>query len=399
VTPDRCEVLILGAGITGCALAYHLAERAIGPVVVYDPETPAAGATGRAAGIVTDQLWNSWDVEVARDSKAEYAALASRWDPSAYSVNGFVRWTHNPVAEPVLDEALARLHRWNVDVRRMEREELERRVPWGRFDAVTAAIGGTTDGVVTPSTMTEIYAEGARQRGVDLRLGVPFGSLSRSDGRWELSSGGSTLRATRVVVAAGAWSKRLLRDARHPVPLTPYRTQAAVLRPSSPSEELFPSVHDIDLDVYVRPESNGRILAGNGTEKAEADPERFQSGGDERFVTHIAESFAERFPGWADAELVRAWAGVCASTPDRRPLVGPIPGAEGLYVVAGFNGFGVMRAAGVAQRLARVLAGGEGRSAELELLEPVLPGRFTGPVVPFPPRPGFTLEAGDDPRF
>jgi sarcosine oxidase, subunit beta len=399
VPAERCEMVILGAGITGCALAYHLAERAVGPVVVYDPRTPAAGATGRAAGIVTDQLWNSWDVEVARESKTEYAALAARWDPSAYSVNGFARWTRDPVAEPILYEALDRLRHWKVEVRRMEPDELGRLIPWGRFDDIRAAIGGTTDGVVTPSTMTEIYAEGARQRGVDLRLGVPFDSLSRSNGRWELTAGGTTLRATRAVVAAGAWSKSILKGAGHPVPLTPYRTQAATLRPPRPSQELFPSVHDIDLDVYVRPESNGRILAGNGTEKVEADPERFQLGGDERFMVHLAESFEERFPGWADAELVRAWAGVCVSTPDRRPIVGPIPGTEGLFVAAGFNGFGVMRASGVAQRLARVLAVGEGSSHELDLLAPVLPGRFTGPIRPFPPRPGFTLEAGDDPRF
>jgi sarcosine oxidase, subunit beta len=400
VPPDRCEVVVLGAGISGCALAYHLAGRGVGPVVVYDPQTPAAGATGRAAGIVTEQLWNEWDVAVARESKAEYAELAGRWDASAYSVNGFVRWTRDPVAESVVGEALARLRRWRVDVRPIGLDELRRRVPWGRFDDVRAAIGNETDAVVTPSAMTEIYAEGARARGVDLRLGQPFGSLAPSDGRWAVVAGGREIRASRVVVAAGAWSKRLLAGAGRPLPLTPYRTQAAELRPAHPTGELFPSVHDIDLDVYVRPELNGRILAGNGTEKGEADPERFQPGGDERFVNHLAESFAERWPGWADAELVRAWAGVCTSTPDRRPLIGPVPGAEdGLFVIAGFNGFGVMRAGGAAQRLAALLAAGEGAGRELERLEPVLPARFSGPVPPFPPRPGFTLEAGDDPRF
>ena len=400
MSSDRFEVAILGAGIVGCALAYHLARRAsVGPVAVYDPRTPAGGATGRAAGIVTEQLWNRWDVEVARASKEEYAALAARWDPAAYSVNGFARWTRDPVAEPVLGEALERMRGWGVPVERWGTDELRRRVPWGRFDDVRAGIGSTSDGVVTPSTMTEIYAEAARRLGVDFRLGTPFGSLLRTGGGWEVAVGGTTLRLRQLVVAAGAWTKSLLQQLGHPVPLAPYRTQAAELRPSPPSEADFPSVHDIDLDVYVRPESNGRILAGDGTERVEADPERFAPGGDERFVTHLAESFASRFPGWADAELVRAWAGVCASTPDRRPLVGPVPGAESLFVVAGFNGFGVMRAAGVAQRLAAVLSVGVGPSPELDLLAPVLPSRFVGPVGPFPPRPGFTLEAGDDPRF
>ncbi len=399
MSSDRCEVAVLGAGIAGCALAYHLVKRHVAPVLVYDPRTPAAGATGRAAGIVTEQLWSEWDVEVARASKAEYESLAARFDRSAYSANGFARWTHDAAVASALEDSVERLKRWGVEVARLGNGELKEKVPWGRFDDVKASVVCRTDGVVAPSAMTEIYAENARRDGVDFRLGTPFDSLARSEGRWALETGGGRVRAERVVVAAGAWSKRLLQLTGFPAPLAPYRTQAALLRPSTSSGERFWSVHDLDLDVYVRPESGGRILAGDGTERTEADPERFSPGADERFVGHLAESFQERFPGWADAELVRAWAGVCSSTPDRRPLVGPVVGADGLFVVAGFNGFGVMRAAGVAQRLAGLLAVGDGPSSELERLSPVLPGRFSGPVRPFSPRPGFTIEAGDDPRF
>src|SRR5208282_571477 len=93
VAIEHLDTVVLGAGIAGCALAYHLAGRHVGAVVVYDPRTPAAGATGRAAGVVTEQLWNEWDVEVARASKNEYAQLAARWDPTAFTANGFARFT------------------------------------------------------------------------------------------------------------------------------------------------------------------------------------------------------------------------------------------------------------------------------------------------------------------
>ena len=396
---DRADVLVLGAGIAGCALAYHLAKRSVGPVVVFDPQTPGAGATGRAAGVVTEQLWDLWDVAVARESKAEYAEFATRWDPSAFSVNGFARWTKNRDAVPVLHAAVERLRGWSVPVSVLDLSTLAEKVPWGRFDDVLGAIWSPDDAVVTPSTMGELYAEAARQAGVDFVFGSPLARFARDGDSWELVTGGRSIRAQRAVVAAGAWSKRLLASVGHPLPLAPYRTQAAVLRPSSPETRLFPSVHDIDLDVYVRPEANGRILAGDGTELVEVDPDLFSTGGDERFVAHLAESFGSRFPGWADAELVRAWAGVCVSTPDRRALIGPVSGATNLFTITGFNGFGVMRAGGAAARLAAVLAAGEGSDRELEGIRPVLPGRFTGPVGSFPIRPGFTLEGGDDPRF
>jgi sarcosine oxidase subunit beta len=399
VADDRADVLILGAGISGCALAFHLARRGVGPIIVYDPQTPSAGATGRAAGIVTEQLWDPWDVAVARESKEEYARLAERYDPTAFAVNGFARWTKAREAVPVLEAAVERLRSWSVPVSVLDLSTLAEKVPWGRFDDVLGAIWSPNDAVVTPSAMGDLYAERARELDVDFVLGSPLGRFARDGNRWELTVDGQTTRCRRAVVAAGAWSKRVLASVGHPLPLAPYRTQAAVLRPSSHDTRLFPSVHDIDLDVYVRPEENGRILAGDGTERVEADPDRYSTGGDERFVTHLAESFGSRFPGWADAELVRAWAGVCVATPDRRPLIGPVPGASGLFTITGFNGFGVMRAGGAAARLAAVLAAGDDSEPELDKIRSVLPDRFTGPLAEFPIRPGFTLEGGDDPRF
>ena len=154
--PAPAEVAILGAGIAGCALAYHLAERRVGSVVVVDPRTPGAGATGRAAGIVTEQLWNRWDVEVTRESKAQYAALAAKWDPTAYSVNGVVRWAQGLDATRVLGEAVGRLRAWGVDVAELDADGLSARVPWGRFDDAPHAVWSPTDAVVAPSTMAEI---------------------------------------------------------------------------------------------------------------------------------------------------------------------------------------------------------------------------------------------------
>jgi sarcosine oxidase, subunit beta len=396
--PTPAEVGILGAGIAGCALAYHLADRGVGTVVVVDPKTPGAGATGRAAGIVTEQLWNRWDVEVTRESKVQYAALSARWDPSAYSVNGFVRWARGPEAIAVLSAAVGRLRSWGVTVEEMDGDALAHHVPWGRFDDTPHAVWSPTDAVVTPSTMGELYAEGARQKGVEFRLGSPVERVRFEDGTWTVEAGAVPVRARKLVVAAGAWSKRLLSSIGHPLPLAPYRTQAAVLRPAS-GPAVFPSVHDIDVDVYARPEANGRILAGDGTQLIEVDPETFRTGADDSFVHNLAETFASRLPGWADAELVRAWAGVCTSTPDRRPFIGPIPDADGVYVITGFNGFGVMRAGGAAARLAELLASGDGSDRALERLRPVLPARVAPNFPPFTPRPGFTLDDGEDPRF
>jgi sarcosine oxidase, subunit beta len=395
---DRAEVLVLGAGIAGAALACHLAERSVGPVLVYDPRTPAAGATGRAAGIVTEQLWDPWDFAVVRDSREEYDRLAARHDRSAYRVNGFLRWTTSREIAGALESARVRLKEWGADVRRLSPEEVAHHLPWVRTDGILDASFDPSDGVVAPSALTEMYLGAARSAGAELALGEEFRGLRREGSGWTLSAGGREIPARQVVVAAGAWSKRVLAGVQAPLPLAPYRTQAALLRPSGPPTPDFPSAHDLDLDVYVRPEAAGRILAGDGTQLVEVDPDTAPPNGDDEFVAHIAQSFSDRFPGWADAELVRAWAGVCVSTPDRRPMIGPVPGADGLYCLCGFNGFGVMRAGGAARRLADLIASGGGARAS-ERLAPVRPDRFGSSPPPFAPRPGFTLEGGIDPRF
>jgi sarcosine oxidase subunit beta len=397
--PGPAEVLILGAGIAGCALAYHLTLRSVGPVVVYDPRTPAAGATGRAAGVLTEQLWNQWDVEVARETHREYAELCRRWEPDAYQQNGFVRCTANRAALPVLEESAERLRSWGVDVELAGREDLSRWLPAGQFDDVVGALYGRHDGCVTPSAMATIYAENARERGATFDFGQPMLGLEHRDVGWALRTPSGTRKCSEIVVAAGAWSKALLRGLGHPLPLTPYRTQAASLRVPGSLRAGFPTVHDIDLDVYVRPEGPSRLIAGDGTEKVEADPERFVPGGDAEFLTHLAESLAARFPGWADSQVVAAWAGVCTSTPDRRPLIGPVADAPGLYVMTGFNGFGVMRAGGAGRRLADLIAEGPDAEPAREALRPVWPSRFPDGFPCAPPKPGFTLEPGDHPRF
>jgi sarcosine oxidase, subunit beta len=399
VPADSAEVAILGAGIAGCALAHHLAGRSVGPIVVHDPGPLAAGATGRAAGLVTEQLWDPWDVRVVRDTKQEYAELARRGDPSAYEVTGFLRWTSRPETAAAVARAAAQLRRWGVEVELLDADGLARHLPGGRLNGVRAGLWSPGDSVVTPSAMAELYAAAAGRAGVDFSLGAPLTRLRKDGDRWELTLGGRSLRAATLVVAAGAWSKGILRGLGAPAPLTPYRTQAAVLRPSTRWDGALPCVHDLDDDVYARPEANGRILAGDGTELVEVDPERFRLSADDEFVAHLASSFERWFPPWSDAELVRAWAGVCVATPDRRPLIGPVPGFPGLHLLTGFNGFGVMRAAGAARRLAALLAAGDGPSPAAEELSSVLPGRFDPSTPAFPPRPGFTLEGGRDPRF
>ena len=394
---ERADALVVGAGLAGAAVAYHLARRGFGRVVALEADTPAAGATGRAAGIVSEQMWDRWDVEVVRESKAEYAALAARSAPGAYRTNGFLRWTSDPEVAAAIRERVSELRSWGVNVDSLDPADLATVFPGVRTDDLVGVAYAPADAVVGPSALAEAYIAEGRRVGVSWTFGARVGALERGREGWSCSCAGTRYTSPTAVVAAGAWSKALLAASGHPLPLAPYRTQAAVLSVPGGVPETTPSFDDLDHDVYARPEDNGRVLAGDGTERFETDPRTYVTAGDETFVAHLAEAFEDRVPAWSEASLVRAWAGVCVATPDRRPLVGPVASAPGLFVITGFNGFGVMRAGGAAARLVAVIAG-DGPAA-VGRLQGVHPDRFGGRLPEFFPKDGFTLQAGADPRF
>lgn len=151
-----------------------------------------------------------------------------------------------------------------------------------------------------------------------------------------------SIGADEVVVAAGVWSRRLLQTANLDVPLKPYRTPICVVE-GLPSADL-PVLHDLALDFSWVPETGGRLLLGAGTEEWEYNLDDYNRCNDESFILSVAERFSNRLVNVDRVNIARGWADLCGATPDRRPLLGPYGGVEGLHLAIGFNGFGVMRA-------------------------------------------------------
>lgn len=384
--PRAFSTIVLGGGLVGSALAYHLTQAGETGILLYDKTLPAAGASGKGAGILCSQCWNRWDTRVVEETRREYEQLAAAWKPIIFAKNGSLRTVTTAAGETLLETRRRELQAEGVPAEILGPEAMAARVPSAQFSDVRAGLHTPNDAVIYPAEMVYIYEELAQKAGATIEFDFGPPAMRATSRGWRVETRYGVATAERLVLACGAWTKRVLQDLGHPLPLAPYRTQACVLKTEAPVP-LLPSVHDTELDVYTRPYFAGHLLAGDGTELVEADPERSNPAGDPRFLEHIAESFAHRFPGWAGASVLGAWAGVCTSTPDRHPVVGAVPGSSNLYVASGFNGFGVMRAGAIARRLARALHGDPWSS-----LAPADPARFPRRDLVFTPQPGFTLE-------
>jgi glycine/D-amino acid oxidase-like deaminating enzyme len=199
-------------------------------------------------------------------------------------------------------------------------------------------------------------ADEAREAGVEVREHTAARLRTGEDGPTvETDDGHEDFDA--VLVAAGAHTGRVLADAGLPIPLKPYRVQALVTE-ADPLTDRVPMCYDATGGYYLRPRDGG-LLVGDGTEPVERDPDDWNRDADDWFLADCA-GYQETALG-RSYPVARAWAGLCTATPDGHPLFGER--APGLFVAAGWQGHGFMRAPAMAERMADQLLGGDGIDA------------------------------------
>jgi sarcosine oxidase subunit beta len=359
------RVAVVGAGAVGTTVAHDLADRGRA-VTLYEAETVAAGASGRAAGICYDAFAEGVDAAVADRALSRFRDLDA--DPSfdwSFTARPYV-WVAREGDDRRADAIREQVPRMRAHGRRVElldSDDLTAEFPALRSDIEVAAVARDA-GSADPGAYTEAMAERAVAAGVTLREETPVELAVGVDGP-RIVAGGEPRRFETVVVAAGAHTARLLGHAGLPVPIKPYRVQAAVTE-STPLSGRVPQLYDATGGFYCRPREGG-LLVGDGTEPVERDPDDWNRVADDWFVADCADHLRSAF-GEAPA-VDRAWAGLCTATPDGNPLLGER--APGVVVAAGWQGHGFMRAPALGEHVARGICGGE-------WLAPFDPARFDG---------------------
>jgi sarcosine oxidase subunit beta len=354
------RVAIIGGGIIGAALAVELLSRSPAPEVVLceTERQPGLGATSKATGGLRHQFTHPALVRLSLLSIPVYRAMPE----AGFRAHGYLFVT----ADGDRLEAMRR----GVDVQRshgvpaevLDPGEIAALVPGIRTDDL---LGGTFcpwDGTASPTDAIGALLRRARAMGLDLRLGSHVEGLVHA-GREVVGvrSGGETIEADAVVLAAGAWSTAFLAAAGITVPVGAFRRQVFVMTPPAGFAQDIPMTVDQDTSWYVHPDRRGVLLFG-GTDRD--DRPGMEEVVDWNGLPRVLAAATRRVPAFADAALVRAYAGVRALTPDDLPIIGPVEGHPGLWLSVGWGGHGFMHAPGGARVLADLLL--EGRTGELD---------------------------------
>jgi sarcosine oxidase subunit beta len=356
---ETAEVVIIGSGIVGSSVAYHLAQQGCTNVLVIEREAhQGKGSTGKSMGGVRAQFATPVNIQMSRYS----IDFFSRFDevvghPADYRAHGYLFCATTERHLEYLKTNRKRQSALGVkNVELVSREDIAKFVPQLRVDDI---LGGTfcqTDGFVDPHSVMMGFMLNARERGVRLWLDTQVTGIEveRGAGTAGVSSdpGSTTSRITGVMTtrgrvstpivvnAAGAWAAEVARFAGSELPVEPLRRQLVPTEPFDGLPQRFPMVIDMSTGFHFRREGKGILLAWNDPEETPG----FKTDFDPGFVEKILTRAADRVPLLAEAEVNprRAWAGLYEMTPDHHAVIGPAPDVAGLYFVNGFSGHGVM---------------------------------------------------------
>jgi sarcosine oxidase subunit beta len=341
---DTADAVIIGGGIVGSSVAYHLAEAGCADVLIIErEERQGMGSTAKSMGGVRAQFATPINISMSLYSIDLFSKFEEVTGHTAgYKPHGYLFVATN---ERHLDYLKANLLRQracglnNAEI--VTREDIVRTVPELIADDVVGGSFCPTDGFVDPYSVMTGFAKRARERGVRMWLETEVTGIDVQQAR---VAGVQTSRgyvSTRAVInAAGPWAAGVARLADVDIPVEPLRRQIVKTESFPQLSARLPMVIDMSSGFHFRPEGSSFLLAWPDPDQTYGFRTDFDYGFIEKLLTHAV----NRVPAFADVEVNprRCWAGMYEVTPDHHAIIGPAPGVEGMFLANGFSGHGVM---------------------------------------------------------
>ncbi|HXV60667.1 MAG TPA: FAD-dependent oxidoreductase [Vicinamibacteria bacterium] len=360
----RADIAIIGGGIIGTSIAYHLASRGARGVFVFEREEAlGTGSTAKCAGGVRLQFSTEANVEMSRVSIAALKRFPDELGvPVDFKQNGYLFVLTSERQADTFRTNAEKQRKLGVPVEVLTPEEARRIVPELRTDDVVAATFCGEDGIANPHAIVQGYASGARRRGATFVpssevtsievVGTRAVALVARGERWETGT---------VVNAAGPWAKQVGKLAGLEIPVEPVRRQYFVTKPLEWARDTFPLLIDWGSGVYMHKESGGMLVG----ESDPSEPPGFNQHVDWDFLARVSEHAVHRVPRLEEAEISRGVAGLYEVSPDHNAVIGHAPGIENFVCANGFSGHGMQHAPAVGIAVAELVTEGLARSVDL----------------------------------
>jgi sarcosine oxidase subunit beta len=365
-TSSNANTIVIGAGVVGCSIAFHLA-RGGAQVRMFDKGGICAGMSARSGALVRMHYTFAPEAELAWKSLRYFR----NWSEIVGGRCGFVETGFAVVVDERNEERLranvAMLNRVGVDTETATPAELQKLEPNVFVDDVALAAIEPRSGYADAVATTESFAEAAKRHGAEFLTNSPVARIDNRGGRaiGVVDGNGQTHEADAVCIVAGPWTDMLLAPLGVRIGIRSERAQIAFFkRPPQLKHYIY---IDTIAGSYFRPHGDDLTLVGLGDWKAEAEanPDCFRETNDDDFLAAARDRLAKRIPAMADAPYSRGHAGIYDVSPDSRAVMGHVPGLDGLFVAAGFSGTGFKTAPAVGASMAELILNGVSTTVDL----------------------------------
>jgi len=367
---QTADVVIIGGGIVGSSIAYHLTAAGCRNVLVLERESAQGkGSTGKSMGGVRAQFSTPVNIQMSLYSIPFYASFEERLGyPCDYRPQGYLFCATQERHLAYLRANYERQVAMGLkNVRLVEGREIRQMFPLLRGDDIVGGSFCSTDGFVDPYSAMNSLMAWAVDHGAKLRKNcIVTGLVQDEQGIAAVETTEGSVATRRAVNCAGAWAAGVAKFAGVDLPVEPLRRMLVPSEPLDQFPHTAPMIIDMSNGFHFRPESRGFLLAWNDPEETPG----FKTDFDMAFVEKILMRAADRVPCFADLPVnpKRAWAGLYEMTPDHHPILGEAPGVPGFFLANGFSGHGVMHAPATGRILSDLILTGKTDLIDVSLL-------------------------------
>ena len=368
MTPNP-DITIIGGGVMGCSILYHLAERGATNALLLERDVLASGSTSRSQAILRMHYSNEVTARLAWQSLDIFKNFEELTGaPSGYTRTGYFLIVGG-ADRPAMQANIAMQQNLGIATRIVSAEDARLIAPILAIEGDEAIAYEPESGYADPYSVTLGFANRAREMGARIQDGAQATAIETRGGKVSavITADGARIQTSTAVIAAGPWSAPLLQSLGIDAPLRPLRHQVVLLRRPLGVADNHPIIGDVVRDFSARPDIGGLTMIGVG-EDDYVDADSYNQGVDMPMVEAAFAGIARRIPAMSQAVFRGGWSGLFTVTPDWHPILDAVQGIDGLYCAVGFSGHGFKESPMIGKAMAELILDGNAKCVDISQL-------------------------------